>query len=91
MGLAQVHPNYGLKQITVYVCGIISESNNWRITLKVKLVSILIGDQFCQNPPLMHCYGKEQFSLSMDGSINTLITSTPLPNVDGSVFAKAVS
>ena len=34
-------------------------------------------------------YGKEQFSLSVDSSINKLIASTPLPNVDRSAFAEA--
>ena len=36
-------------------------------------------------------YGKEQFSLSMDRSINklTIIISTPLPNVDGASFVES--
>ena len=43
-----------------------------------------------QNSPLTYVYyGKEQFLSLMDSSINKLITSTPLPKVDGSAFAEA--
>ena len=53
-------------------------------------VALIIMQQYVTSfvkPATYAHYGKEQFSSSMDSSINKLTTSTPLPN--GFAFAEA--
>ena len=49
-----------------------------------------ICDLLCQNPPLTHTMSKNSFHHQwIAPSVNQLIASTPLPNVDRSAFAEA--
>ena len=48
---------------------------------------ICICDLLCQNLPLTHTMAKNSFNRQwIAPSINKLITSTPLPNIDGFAF-----